>query len=46
MKAAMTSGEKGDLSSYALNAVPIQPKTDNEKSRDVDDIIEAKSTPT
>lgn len=46
MKAAMTSGEKGDLSQYALNGAPVQVKLDNERSRDIDDAIEAKTTPT
>jgi hypothetical protein len=46
MKAAMTSGDRPDISQYAMNDaslnVPVTSKTDNEKSRDIDDVIETK----
>jgi hypothetical protein len=48
MKTAMTSGDRPDISQYALNssASTVQPKNENERSRDIDDVIETKATPT
>ena len=46
MKAAMTSGDRPDISQYAMNAsslnVPVTSKSDNEKSRDIDVVVETK----
>jgi len=44
MKTAMTSGDRPDISQFAINqsgnSVQVSTKSENERSRDIDDIIE------